>query len=88
MRIRVECRAERGTERPLRFVLGERTIEVADLLDRWYGAAVDYLRVRDGDGHLYVLKHLRDDDRWELTSFTRRGSLGTACGTGEPRVLH
>src|SRR5213596_1592970 len=80
MRIQVECRAERASEGPRRFVLGEQTIEVDDLLDRWYGSDADYFRVRGGDGHLYVLKYLREHDRWELSSFTRRGSRGTGLG--------
>ena len=87
MRIRVECR-ERLADGPLRFVLGDSTIEVDDLLDRWYGDDADYFRVRGADGHLYVLKHVRDDDCWELTSFTRHGSRGTSVGTRSPRVLH
>jgi len=88
MRIRVECRAERAADGPLRFVLGDYTIEVDDLLDRWYGDDADYFRVRGGDGHLYVLKHVREPDGWELTSFTRRESGGTSVGTAAPRVLH
>lgn len=73
---------------PLRFALGEETIEVQALLDRWYGAHADYFRVRGGDGHLYVLKHVRPEDRWELSSYTRRGSRGTALDTVRPEVLH
>ena len=88
MRIRVECQHQGAADGPLRFVLGEQTIEVDDLLDRWYGDDADYFRVRGGDGHLYVLKHLRDHDRWELTSFTRQGSRGTSVATSGPRVLH
>src|SRR2546428_13535804 len=88
MRIQVECRAERASEGPRRFVLGEETIEVDDLLDRWYGSDADYFRLRGGDGHLYVLKYLREHDQWELSSFTRRRSPGTAPGTRGPRVLH
>ena len=84
MRIHVE----RTSERPLRFVLGERPIEVVDLLARCYGDEADYFRVRGGDGHLYVLKHLRAPDAWELTSFTRHGSRGTNLRTRGPRVLH
>jgi hypothetical protein len=87
MRIRVEYRRA-GAEGLSRFVLGERTIEVDDLLDRWYGERVDYFRVRGGDGHLYVLKHVRCDDLWELTSFTRSESSGTSIGAALPRVLH
>jgi hypothetical protein len=88
MRIQVVCRAEHTADGPQRFVLGEQTIEVDDLLDRWYGEDADYFRVRGTDGHLYVLKHVRAHDRWELTSFTRRGSRGTSLGTRGPRVLH
>ena len=88
MRIRVECGAEKAADGPLRFVLGDFTIEVDDLLDRWYGDDADYFRVRGGDGHLYVLKHFRNADAWELTSFTRHGSRGTSVGTRTPRVLH
>jgi hypothetical protein len=88
MQIRVEYRTGRAGTGPLRFVLGEQTIEVDDLLDRWYGDDADYFRVRGMDGHLYVLKHLRGHDRWELTSFTRRGSIGTSVGPPGPRVLH
>ena len=88
MRIQVVCNSERAATGPERFVLGEETIEVDDLLDRWYGDDADYFRVRGNDGHLYVLKHVRGHDRWELTSFTRRGSRGTGVGTASPRVLH
>src|SRR5258705_13160531 len=88
MRIQVECRAERASEGPRRFVLGEETIEVDDLLDRWYGGDADYFRVRGGDGHLYLLKYLRAHDRWELSSFTRCGSRGTNPGTPRARRLH
>jgi hypothetical protein len=88
MRIQVECRSESAAEGPQRFVLGERIIEVDDLLDRWYGDDADYFRVRGADGHLYVLKHVRGHDSWELTSFTRHGSRGTAVTARGPRVLH
>ena len=87
MRIAVEC-AERTGEGLRRFVLGDQTIEIDDLLDRWYGGDADYFRVRGRDGHVYVLKHIRDEDSWELSSFTRRGSRGTSVGTRGPRVLH
>jgi hypothetical protein len=87
MRIRVE-HSRAGAEGLSRFMLGERIIEIDDLLDRWYGERVDYFRVRGGDGHLYVLKHVRCDDCWELTSFTRRESSGTSVGTVAPPILH
>jgi len=87
MRIQVEF-AERAGDGLRRFVLGDQTIEIDDLLDRWYGSDADYFRVRGRDGHLYVLKHLREQGEWELSSFTRRGSRGIGVGTRGPRVLH
>jgi hypothetical protein len=87
MQIRVECGSERSAA-PRRFILGDRVVDVDDVLDRWYGDEADYFRVRGTDGHLYVLKHMRDDEAWELTSFTRHGSRGTAVGEPAPRILH
>jgi len=87
MQITVECGSERSAT-PRRFVLGDQTVDVDDVLDRWYGDEADYFRVRGTDGHLYVLKRLRDDEAWELTSFTRHGSRGTAVGESAPRILH
>jgi len=84
VRIRVECDAAR----PCRFVLGDRTVEIAALLDRWYGDEADYFRVRVAGGDLYVLKHFRGNDRWELTSFTQHGSVGSSVEAERSRVLH
>jgi len=44
--------------------------------------------VRGADGHFYVLKHHREPEGWELTSFTRCGSRGTSIRMRGPRVLH
>jgi hypothetical protein len=88
MRIRVDGRHGSESAVPSRFVLGDHTVEIDDLLDRWYGEAFDYFRVRGRDGHLYVLKHVHDDGRWELSSFTREGSCGTGVGDPGPHVLH
>jgi hypothetical protein len=77
MRVKVDAYSgHTGNERPLRFTLGERTLEVTDVLDRWYGEAERYFRVRADDGDIYVLKH-SERDGWELVSFTRQGSQGT-----------
>src|SRR5215467_11738473 len=83
MRIHVECHAERSGDGPRRFVLGEHTIEVDDLLDRWYGNDADYFRVRGADGHFYVLKHHREPDGWEPTLRTPRSYWGVVGGAGE-----
>jgi len=87
MRIRVEGYAGLA-DGPRCFVLGERTIEVEDCLDRWYGAEADYYRVLGKDGDLYVLKRPRGEGGWELIGFTRRGSSGTSIHMLTPHVMH
>ena len=77
-----------ANERPLRFTLGERTIEVTDILDRWYGETDRYFRVSGNDGHTYVLKYIEGDDRWELVSFTRKDSQGTNLQDDGAKTIH
>lgn len=68
--IRVECYAgHRGEEEPLRFHLGTRTVEVADILDRWLAPDHRYFKVKSEDGSTYIIRHDTQADRWELTMF-------------------
>jgi hypothetical protein len=75
----VDCYAgHRGEETPRRFVLADVTIEIADVVDRWLAPDHRYFKVRDGEGHEYVLRHDVAGDRWELTFFRRASSSGPA----------
>lgn len=70
--IRVECYAgHKADERPLRFFIGEKSLQVAEVLDQWYGPDSIYFRVRAEDGNLYVLRHTDkgQQDLWTLESF-------------------
>jgi hypothetical protein len=71
--IRVECHAGyQGEETPLRFSLGERLVEVREVLDRWLAPDHRYFKVLGGDGDVYILRHDPREDRWELTMFEVR----------------
>jgi len=64
----VECYAgHRGEETPRAFALGERRIEIAEVVDRWLAPDHRYFKVRGTDGHAYILRHDLQHDRWELT---------------------
>ncbi len=68
-RLRVECHAGyKGSERPLRFSLGDKAYGVVEVLERWYGPDDAFFRVRADDGALYVLRHTPGDhgDLWTL----------------------
>ncbi len=85
--VRVECRAGyRVDEAPVRFYLGTRRIEVAEVLDRWLGPAHRCFKVLGDDGDTYVLRHDNGADRWELTLFAR-GAEPPAAGTRRHSTL-
>ena len=67
--IDVDCYAgSRGEETPRRFRLGQREIEITDVVDCWLTPDHRYFRVQDAQGDRYVLRHDVGGDRWELTS--------------------
>jgi len=74
MKISVQCYAgHRADERPLSFTVGERSIEVIALIDRWYEPAASYFKVRGNDGHTYILRHDEISDEWGMSFFRARG---------------
>ena len=70
LEIKVECYAGyRGEETPVRFYLGERCIEVTEVLDRWLDSTHRYFKLRGDDKGIYILRHATRKDLWEMTSF-------------------
>lgn len=90
MRIRVECHSGyKANERPLRFFLGERKVEVRELLDRWYGEDYEYFKLLADDGNTYIFKYRRAQDSWELVEFSipnlpTRGPHSKTCSRSFP----
>ena len=72
--IQVECYAgAKADETPRRFIRQGRTIEVGEVLDRWYQVEskpewprADYFKVRAVDEREYLLKHDLESDDWYL----------------------
>lgn len=68
--IHVECYSGyRADERPLRFSLGEATLEIQNIEDRWYSPDATHFRVKASDGNLYILRHDHGQDSWRLDAF-------------------
>ena len=68
--VRVDCYSGyKADERPVRFYLGERSLEVSEVQDKWYSPGVTYFRLKAEDGNVYVLKHDEAQDVWILESF-------------------
>jgi hypothetical protein len=78
--MKVECYAGyRGEETPRRFYLGERCVEVIEVLDRWLDPVHRYFKLRGDDNGIYILRYSTSEDAWEMTLF----DSGTG---GEPRI--
>lgn len=70
MEVKVECYSGyKAQERPVRFSLGEKVLNVVEILDRWYGEDQDYFKLLADDGNTYLLRYDREFDRWELAMF-------------------
>ncbi len=71
MTVEVECHSgHKADERPLRFRLGDRWVDVDEVVDRWYDPEAIYFRVR-ADGSMYILRHDERADLWSLEAFRR-----------------
>ncbi len=76
--IRVECYAGyRAEEEPRRFFIGERKVEVSEVIDRWLDPAHRYFKVRGDDGGIYILRYALELNRWELTLYDSGSRDGT-----------
>lgn len=56
----------KADERPLSITIGENTIKVTDLLDRWYGEDHEYFKLKAEDGCTYIIRRDLKLDEWEL----------------------
>ena len=69
-RLQVECYAWfRANERPSRLTLGEQTLEIVEVEDRWYSPGETYFRVRVEGGDRYVLRYVEAQDIWSLEAY-------------------
>ena len=70
--IAVECYAGyRGEQIPRTLVIGSSRVEVAEVIDQWLSPDHRYFKVRDGDAHIYIVRHDPASHAWELTMYQR-----------------
>jgi hypothetical protein len=65
----------KGEKTPRSFTLEGTTLEVVDVLDRWYTDTHSYFRVHASDGQRYVLRLDLDEDCWELVMLEHGAGL-------------
>ena len=68
--VAVECYAgHRGEETPRTLILGDRRIDVAEVVDAWLAPDYRYFKLRGDDGNTYLVRHDERSTTWELTMF-------------------
>ena len=56
----------KGDERPTSFTFLGRTLQVKEIIDRWYDVDYCCFKVLADDGSRYLLRHDLNTDGWEL----------------------
>ena len=70
LEIAVECYAgHRGEQTPRTLILGDRRIDVAEVIDAWLAPDHRYFKLKGADGATYLVRHDEQSGRWQLTSF-------------------
>ncbi len=82
MQVQVETYVdERGAEKLRRIRLDDRVVEVVANIDQWHGAGYRYVKVKGGDGDLYILRRDETAADWDLTMYQRAETQGPRVGT-------
>lgn len=80
MKVQVECYAGyRGDETPRRIIFDQRSIDVAEVLDRWLGADHRYFKVLGSDNSTYILRQDLLKHIWEMTMYQGPDSRAGPC---------
>jgi len=75
MQIQVECYAGyRGEETPRRIQIGDRRIEIVEIIDRWLAPEHRYFKFRTADDARWIIRHDNQTGQWELTFFRNEGA--------------
>jgi len=66
--MRVECYAGHcGEETPRVVIIGDRPVEVIEVLDRWLAPDHRYFKLKGDDGNVYIIRQDATSAAWELT---------------------
>jgi len=68
--VQVQCYAGyQADESPRLLKLGETSIPIVEIEDRWYSPGATFFRVVTETGDRYLLCHLAPQDQWTLEGF-------------------
>lgn len=74
-----------GEPVPSSFRLGSTTLAVSEVVDRWLAGEQSYFKILAEDAALYILRHDKLAENWEITLFSRN-TQGYSLPLQPPRV--
>jgi hypothetical protein len=78
--VRIDCAPADRDPVPVRLWLGERPVEVVEIVDQWPGTDHRYVKLRGGDGALYIVRHEPARGAWELILYQAPDRLPGEAG--------
>lgn len=82
MRLDVQTSRDSEMEMPQAFRLKGRCIDVAEIIDQWFGPDYRYCKLKSDDGDVYILRVVEHCSDWQLTFFASRRVLAAAALSG------
>jgi hypothetical protein len=76
--MRIEAKLDLGDSgvTPRSLYWNELRIDIIEIIDQWYGADYRYVKVKDNDGGLYILRVDERRNEWALIMFvSARGQV-------------
>jgi hypothetical protein len=70
LKVGVECYAgHRGEQTPRTLILGDRPIDIAEVVDAWLPPEYRYVKLRGADDNTYLVRYDERANTWELAMF-------------------
>lgn len=70
MEIQVSCYAGyKGEQTPQSITIGNRRVDVTEILDMWLAPDHRYFKFKGSDDGLYIIRHDSNQQLWQLTLF-------------------
>jgi len=72
VKVQVQCYAgHRADERPVKFTVWSREVQVVEILDQWIAPAHRYFKLKGDDGAVYILRHDEARGEWRLSFYSK-----------------
>jgi len=68
----------KADERPVSFTIINRTFQVREIVDQWYGTDHVYYKLIADDSCIYIIRHDMEADQWEVVMMEAGGKNNQA----------